>query len=369
MFKLRKSLPKEESIQPYVLLADRVQGFLDEPINPEVHGWVACNSLEEKLVVYIEKGDESKFVNVDVERPDVVAAGVSDNINCGFHAKFSQENFSIAKVKAVIPLKGIEHTKQCYKDRKLFFLHTPKTAGSTVNQILSHKYPDGELLTNIQDIRDEWSSVARAKTALSGHLDFDEYNRNFGDQNRVVISFFREPYAQLASHLYWVRHLSEPEKKGLLSSHDESIQSISKKLSNVDISNTDELASYIRSMDLKEKKLFQNMQVRFLTGSIAERVITQKHYDKACQNLCKIHVVGIVEEMTGSIDLMGELLGLGKINSIPSLKVNPYSYGIDITNRNVREILSPLVSLDLKLYKVALEKFKSQRDLVFGDNK
>lgn len=345
-------------------LGSDIRGYVDESISPRVYGWVSCDDIDEPLLVHIVKGDESQTVLADIERPDVLAAGVSKRLNCGFETRFSERNFAMAKAQVLIPVKEIERTEKNYAGRNVFFMHIPKTAGSSVNDLLQQSCPEGQFLSHIEGIRNQWLELARPKQILSGHIGYNEYKKNFGDQSRVVISFFRDPYRQLISHFYWVRHLSEPEKKDFLNGHSNLIKSISKRLSEFDLSSISGLRDYIQSMETKEIKLFDNFQVRFLTAPIKGVRVSDDDCREACSNLHRIHIVGIVEDMKGSFNSIARYLKLPNKEFIPSKNVNPYNYGIDINDEHVREILYPLVQYDLRLYEAVYSKYQSQLELL-----
>ena len=343
-----------------------IKGYVDDAINPKVKGWVSSTEIDDPLMVQITKGKEQINILADKDREDVYTAGLSKNKKCGYEAQFSEDNFAVASVRAYALSDELQLAVPEYRGRKGFFIHIPKTAGSSLNEMFKQSYGEDNFYSHIEGIRDQWDTVARNAFMLSGHVGYNLYEEFFGDQNRILITFLREPYKQLISHFYWVRHLSEPEKKDFLNNHSPLVQKISKRLFESDLSTEVGLKEYVDSMTPQEHRLFNNFQTRFLVNPVKVSKILPLHYIKAVQTLGKIDIVGIVENMDESMKLLTPFLNKDMLEIVDKKEiravkrnVNPYDYGIDIGNELIREILHPLVRFDLDLYKKALEKNRS----------
>lgn len=342
------------------VLSGSLRGRVDEAISPCVRGWIICSGSEAPQVVRIQKGNEMRLVIADQARPDVLDAGISTHLHCGYVAQFAADNFEPATVEVLLPAADLPATRNHYPDCKAFFLHIPKTAGSSVNVFFRQSFPEGECLSHIEGIRSDWQDKARPVSMLSGHIQFPDYERNFGDQNRVLICFFREPLRQLVSHIYWVRHLSEPEKADFLNDHPDIIKEISRRMTGFDFSTEKGLSAFVESMSHAEASLFDNYHVRFLSSPKFRERVSESHCREAFANLGRIHIIGLAEEMSVSLQYIADSLALPAGKQEVRENVNAYRYGIDLNNPSVRDILQPLVRYDQQLYAAARRRFEFQ---------
>lgn len=339
-----------------------VKGALDEAVLPKVRGWITESGTKEPLYVAINKGEEVRIVCADQLREDVRDAGLSEHADCGFQAFFSPDNYHPASARILLPGDFILPTRKSYANRKLFFIHIPKTAGSSVNEFIKSSLAEGEFIAHIEGIRKSWKDDARKVTALSGHIRYPEFNDFFGKQNRVLVCFFRDPYRQLVSHLYWVRHLSEPGNEEFLAGHPEIIRKMSQNLVSVDLSDAEQLKDYFHSLNPVELGLFDNYHVRFLSSPKGK--VTETDLSESLKILNRIHIIGLAEDMLGSMNSISLFMGFPKPAQEARKNVNPYQYGIDLSSDRVREILFPYVQYDLALYEAAKVRYEFQKQLI-----
>jgi hypothetical protein len=90
----------------------------------------------------------------------------------------------------------------------IFFVHVPKTAGSTVNAMLQSHYSAGYSHSEsfFQDAS-VWSDRVNRSEWLSGHMQYPVAMRNIGWVSERPVRFFtcvREPVAQIMSHYNWL---------------------------------------------------------------------------------------------------------------------------------------------------------------------
>lgn len=108
--------------------------------------------------------------------------------------------------------------------RPLFFVHVPKTAGTSLRLGLSdtlgadriaYDYGDGNPHTtpivqqHIHDEQDAWAFFKAAESAgvalVAGHVSVSRFVLGYGIRNTII--FLRNPLQRMASeHLHWVRH-------------------------------------------------------------------------------------------------------------------------------------------------------------------
>ena len=356
-----KKLLNEPKAKQLVIDQENYIGRVDEMFLPLVRGWAGCKDSTDAHWVRITKGDECQVVLANQSRPDVLKCGLLSYENCGFTALFSEENKAQAYIEILMPVTPLSHSQPNYKNRKLFFLHIPKTAGSSVNDSLQKQLQKVPTYTHIEGIEERWQQLLDSRF-LSGHITYPVYEKVFSTANFILAAFFREPYQHLVSHLNWVRHLSEPEKQDFLLEHPQVIQNISKRLSTLDFTSTDMWALFVKDMKPVQFGLFDNLQVRYLSDVQHGERVNEGHLQQALQRLKNIHLVGIAEHFNDSMSLIHQAMGF----DAPAEKgvrsnVNSFSYGTKSSEVEFQKAVEPLVKFDRILYQQALLQFEQQR--------
>ena len=335
---------------------ERYFGRADESNKPCVSGWVSytdesCNPVSLKIT----KGNEVKFVTANIERDDVLKTGRVRDARCGYSVNFSQNNYAEASIEVLLPIGRLTNSLPAYKNRKVFFIHIPKAAGSSVNDCITSSI-DGAYYTHIEGLRSQWNEI-KDSAFLSGHIRYVEYETNFSQHDYVVFAFLREPFSHLKSHMNWVRRLAEPELISKRESHSDIVHKIADELAQVDFSDIKQIKSYVANLKPIAYGLFDNCQVRYLSDVKPNELVTKKHLDQAIKNLQHLHFVGISEHSKESQSQLMSLLGLQMNFSEAKSNVNLYDYGLNLNNSKLAEELKPLVQFDLELYRVAKERF------------
>lgn len=361
MHEILKKIKKKllNSFKKKLVLSNYPFGYLgcvDELSNTCVSGWVVSKDMNANPVTLkITKGDEVKLVLANEPRNDVIQSGCAHTELCGYSAKFSKNNFSSASIEIMSTAGVLTKEVSSYLGRKIFFIHIPKAAGSSVNDCISSSI-DGDYYTHIEGLRDQWDEIAGSQF-LSGHIRYEEYERVFSHRDYVVFAFFREPLSHVKSHMNWVRRLIEPELASERELHSSMVQSISDRLAELDFGNVKQLESYVKNLTPIAYGLFDNCQVRYLSNVKPHERVTEEHLKQAINNLNHLHFVGISEHSKESQTQLMSLLSLNMKHSESKINANSYDYGLDLNNLGIVEAIQPLVQFDLKLYKVAKARF------------
>ena len=157
-----------------------------------------------------------------------------------------------------------------HSTERIFYLHIPKTAGSTINKIFLSNHDEDEALTHIEskNIFDgkECNSGPNIYRYLSGHIKYPFLRNNLDLKDWTTICTFRKPDEHLASHISWVRLLGEPGHENRLKQHGENIQEIVNHIKNVDLSSPSQIRDLISWLEDNNQYLFHNTQTRYLWG-------------------------------------------------------------------------------------------------------
>lgn len=349
-----------------------IRGRVDQGIKPNVRGWVYVAGVDQATVsVKLTKGSEVRFVQPELPREDVVKAGLSDNLNCGYSVVFSDDNLSPVRAEVVLVRDCLSYTVPSYKGRDAFFIHIPKTAGSSVNNFFESTLGSKEFACHIEGKKDQWCTSLAEKSILTGHVTYDDYSTNLASQNRIVICFFRNPLKQLISHLNWVRHLSEKGNEAFFNNHPAAIQTMSLRMREFDWSVPDGLEKYKKSMTKLECSLFDNLQVRYLSRENMKRMadfslVGQADLELARKRLVNIHLIGLSENTKGSLNMIAKAMGIASPKDEIHVNKNAFFYGLDAKVGWVADILCDFYRFDDALYESAFKLHEHQMALFGG---
>jgi hypothetical protein len=331
-------------------------GYVDEISNTCVSGWILSEKAgANPVALKITKGDEVQLVLANDQRKDVMQLAGPHAELCGYSACFSENNFANVVIEVMSPIAELTKIAPNYSGRKIFFIHIPKAAGSSVNDCISSSI-NGVYYTHIEGLRNRWDEIADSQF-LSGHIRYGEYERNFSHRDYVVFAFLREPLSHIKSHMNWVRRLSEPELINDRKSHSPIIHEIADKLAELEFSNANQLKAYVENLKPTVYGLFDNCQVRYLSDVEPNERVTEKHLKQAVKNLQHLHFVGISEYSKESQRQLMSLFGLKMTRPESKTNVNSYDYGLNLGDLDIVEAIQPLVQFDFELYKIAKARF------------
>ena len=93
---------------------------------------------------------------------------------------------------------------------KVFFLHIPKTGGESVNHLFRQSRAQEQYVEHMENLDPSiiGPEFLEGKTYVSGHIPFPRVRHLFGKSSGwSLITFVRDPFDHLLSHLSWTRNL------------------------------------------------------------------------------------------------------------------------------------------------------------------
>ena len=356
-----KKLLKRKLAEQYTHNGDnspRYIGFVDNHWGPNIRGWaINKNRLEQPVWVHITGDGVDQVVKADQFREDIKSGGMHPTGKCGFFLPLSATQTTPVQVTVIEKVLSLAPSNPLYKGRKLFFMHIAKTAGSSVNTQIADNLQSGEFAFHIEGEPD-WGTL-KQKKFISGHIPYPRFAKTFDEQDYVLFSFLRNPIDQLVSHLYWVRHLSEPGIENFKESHPKVVQNLSEKLSLINFKDNDQLKKFVEGLSNIEAPLFDNCQCRYFYPIPAKLRYDETFSDRAIEQLRQFHFVGLTENYQKTMKCVSHFMGWKDDASVETrTNVNRFDYGIDKKNEEVKQILMPLIKHDLKLYQAGQQKFK-----------
>lgn len=228
---------------------------------------------------------------------------------------------------------------------KYFFLHIPKSAGTSLFKIFSDALGNEnvKLVENINKGTKQVELLDKYKL-VGGHFTYPDYLEVISKE-RYSITFLRNPVDRfLSQYFYYKNTVGESKQQSVINAQ---------KL---------DLESYIEYYKSKQRygEIF-NRQLWYLAGYQNPSLTDNELLEIAKENLAKIDFVGIYEEFAESIDLMCFDCKWPLVDSIPMVNVtNKKSTYADI-DLSILEKIKELNSLDIKLYEYAVSLFKNKR--------
>ena len=235
-------------------------------------------------------------------------------------------------------LRRLQGTDRQRIDTLYFFMHIPKTAGTSLRKMLWQSFKQDEVLPNQQDIRAnnrKYPSLHMlqrqperlARTRLfSGHYPYGA-EAIFPHPHIVRLTFLRDPIARCFSQARQIKrrfpHLAEASPEQIM----------------------------------QEKNIaFDNLQTRYFCGSLRKEE-PPGSLDQAIEALETFNFVGISEAFADSIQLLEkqQRWSLGEPRH-----ANKSANFLEPEWESYRSLLTERNQLDLKLYTHAQQRFSEQ---------
>ena len=182
---------------------------------------------------------------------------------------------------------------------RLYFLHIPKTAGTSLRQWLSDLYGAEQFLPcdHLDDLKAMSPETIQQYRFFSGH--FSTHLAEFLNPQPATITWLREPIARQISDYHFTRDQFEHLAQIALSHGRHDWIEFWKQTQHLSLAELCQCEAHLGYSD--------NLQVRYLTGNIElpDRVeINETILAQAKQNLTEIFHVGLCEQMDPSIDML-----------------------------------------------------------------
>lgn len=242
--------------------------------------------------------------------------------------------------------------------KQICFLHIPKTAGTTIEYLLTNLLGTEDVLII------PWTKFIspvginlNEHKVISGHFYYEIYK--LFEKKPAFITFLRNPIYRSVSQYY--------QELGTRGGHPFLHQASNlehDRLKNLEMS----IDEYMDSVNLQSS--IMNLQTTILGWHIEAPVQTlqdlmrpmdrsdQVSLELAKDRIDSLEFIGITERMSESISLMAYTFGFPPIMSVPNLNVTPKRLKIPKLTPNQFQKLSRLNRLDLDLYDYAQMLFE-----------
>ena len=237
--------------------------------------------------------------------------------------------------------------------RKILFMHIAKAAGSTVNTFFTNHYSETQYAIHLES-NEKWQSnpdELKNLSFLSGHLSLPVLGKKLDLEDYYKVTVIREPYAQLCSHLAWIKRLAMPGEEKRFKQHPEYIQILARKLAATEFTASEELKSLLGSLTEREARLIENCQTRYFTFVPPGRSVDETDTRKAILATATFNKIGITEFMGSFMKEVASDMSWPEPDDRTHQNITQDFYGLDLSDSEIREVLLPLVQYDIELYK------------------
>lgn len=340
-----------------------ISDFIDVINSDRVAGWCFDGDCIETAVTLEFYADGRRLGDTVAgqHRPDLKAVGFHPTGYCGFEYCFPDgvdlERFSTLTIRVAgrdNPVKefATESIQRVIRGdgARVFFMHIPKTAGTSFNTFAESVFPAGSAAIHIESLgREQYPMIAATRSYVAGHLPLREIKAGF-DLNRFeLVTILREPWSHLHSHLNWVKNIGVDPASDFFLAHSEETRELALLLNRLDFSNAKNLDLLVDGICGDLTSLFDNHQTRYFLDYRRIRV-SEADVDMARRALSLFSQIGCTERYTDFIDQFCRRHGIDQVQSTPSFNVARAGRIFDHTDPEVRSTLLPFVKYDLQLY-------------------
>ncbi|HPR33417.1 MAG TPA: sulfotransferase family 2 domain-containing protein [Prolixibacteraceae bacterium] len=236
--------------------------------------------------------------------------------------------------------------------RKIFFQHIPKTAGTSVNEMLARNYKRERIRLHIESERNNKYSKIRFDELdmVSGHLRLYEMKKVVPQNDFFTFTLVRDPFHQLLSHLNWVFCLKKPAMSTIYKNLPPSIRDLSLSMHYVDFKNLDSIKEFVSNMPVVGYELFDNCQTKYLMNDIVPAKLQIENARDAIQSLSHFDAIGTTERLSEFMEVLYRTMEWKAPRKIVKKNVSEVRVGFHEKLPGLREILYPFYCVDQLVY-------------------
>lgn len=251
--------------------------------------------------------------------------------------------------------------------RKLFFLHMPKTAGTSLIATIKSWFKTD---TPVSLEYDRAFLTTQLKSDFVwGHISLDYFSSIPGARRFRKAVVVRDPLQRLASHLQMTDRYNDPdllERKGL--ELPSNVTDVFRHVAETDFASPSALDTLMSTVGPWGKIAFHDMQVRFLTDTphpptfLPEQRVDADQTQRAMKNLRHFDHILLTEDLDRGVADMANALGKPVPEQAVRTNVGRLGRRVDLKNPDIRAVLEPWVRQDAELYAFAKGEVERRRN-------
>lgn len=338
---------------------------LDLVNNQTITGWAYHRILPSKRLRLRLFGDETELFSTvaDLHRQDLINQKVHKDGYCGFSFSLG-DGFEPSRYQKLhlygdgssplcsIPTSSIPSVFSGALP-KVFFMHIPKTAGTSFNFFAQHRYPQDQIAVHIQGEEPaKHHEILGSKSFVSGHLRLEQILGCEGIGNFDLLTIIRRPYPHLHSHFNWVRGVAAKPGSHFYNQHPACIQELGRELHLGKRRISEILQELVTGLQGFHIDFFDNVQTRYFLDYRPERV-GEEDLQRALENFKYFKKIGTTEHYQAFVEDFCTGYGLPFIRQEKAFNRSKHSQLYDRDSDEMKKILAPLVQWDQRLYQAA----------------
>lgn len=254
------------------------------------------------------------------------------------------------------------------RDRTLFFLHPPKTGGTSLRALLSSRFAPAEILAfergdSSQVLAEKLASVHLFRF-VHGHVPYvlvDRFKRR-----PFVLTILRDPLERAVSAFSYMQRqaagVEEAFKVGQVSAARARDYAASARLPLGDFIRQEPLAASRHLGNLQTWMLATpNLKARFAYHDDYEVSPSGSDLERAKENLAACDAIGLTERMSESLDLFACSLRTRPFGEISTANRSPARPTVSALDEATIAALADLTARDRELYAFACRLFEQRR--------
>ncbi len=233
---------------------------------------------------------------------------------------------------------------------KIYFLHIPKTGGSSINNIFKKQFNDHNYLEHIENnIEDVDILLKKPNFYLSGHIPYPRIQGKFYKIiNLYKFVFIRNPYDHIISHISWIYNLSRDIK--FLRKHPIEVQELSIYLNKFNFSCLKDFKIMINELPPYGIAAFDNRQTRYFSDPPDNKYVDDIYFKKAVSVIHKFEFIGFFENFTYCINNLSKKLNIDFHSLTVQNSNNKKLIDKDFLKSKYYDFLHNFIKYDLRLY-------------------
>jgi hypothetical protein len=323
-------------------------------------GWVVGKKIAAVAIELVKQNQVILEAPLQIHRPRVAQryAQIPGSDHSGFQISLSLSEEIPASFEFIlqviledtqrvkIAILNFDSRQQNYQ-KKTFFIHVAKTAGSSFNQFLITHFRGDDHCEKYRKHGHQTEFIEidklRRLDYISGHLTYKEFQRDFKRDDYFLVTLLRDPIHQVISHLNWVYHVGEDINSEFFKSHPRHDQDIILSVRKRNLSDPKEVIQALS----EHPGLFLNNQSRYFQ---TQNKLNEKNI---IENLSNFDLVGLTEEYQNFIlsyiqmQDMNMKPNINYINRNKNPVVNPKSVS---DNPEFIEFINEKNAVDIKVY-------------------
>jgi hypothetical protein len=241
----------------------------------------------------------------------------------------------------------------------LFFMHIPKTSGSSINSILKVIYGEDNFVEHIEALNRRANrkrlNITKQVDCVTGHVYLGSWLRFAGADQYALATILRDPWKRLVSHINWMDRFNQGVDRKALRRLDPLARRAIRILAGTDFEDRRSIIRMRNRISRQDRwSHFDNLQTRMFSNNSIHDVLTQQSLKRAFDVMGQFVAIGICDNQAA---FSARISDFAKANvAVQRVHANaaPTSPRLSTTNDIAQVALEPWIQFDTELYEKTL---------------